>query len=165
MNNQTKGGLTMFDKRGQSALEYLMTYGWALIVIAIVIGVLIFVTGSATGGVTCQSQSTALVLKEWTVSAGTNGVGLTLMNASGGSISIVDANITVPANTDFVENTAVVGGADYSAGQVAKNKSFTVTGINGPTAGQTFSNGKVNVAYNTAGGLPATAVIVCSGTV
>lgn len=29
------------NSRGQSALEYLMTYGWALIVIAIVVGFLI----------------------------------------------------------------------------------------------------------------------------
>ena len=31
------------NKKGQAALEYLMTYGWALIIIAIVMGVLIFV--------------------------------------------------------------------------------------------------------------------------
>ncbi len=30
----------MFDKKGQSALEYLMTYGWALVVIIIVIAAL-----------------------------------------------------------------------------------------------------------------------------
>lgn len=32
----------MFDKKAQSALEYLMTYGWALVVIVIVIAALVF---------------------------------------------------------------------------------------------------------------------------
>jgi len=37
---------------GQAALEYLMAYGWALIVIAIVVGVLIWGTTQQTGGIT-----------------------------------------------------------------------------------------------------------------
>lgn len=50
-----------------------MTCGWALIVIAIEIGVLIFVTGSATIGVTFQSGSTQIQVAEQSVSVGTNG--------------------------------------------------------------------------------------------
>src|SRR3989339_934510 len=36
----------MFSRKGQSALEYLMTYGWALIVIVIVIGALMLLIGN-----------------------------------------------------------------------------------------------------------------------
>ncbi len=35
----------MLDKKGQSALEYLMTYGWALVVIVIVIAALVILVG------------------------------------------------------------------------------------------------------------------------
>ncbi|MFA6065518.1 MAG: hypothetical protein WCW44_00815 [archaeon] len=148
----------MFDNKAQSALEYLMTYGWALIVIAIVIGVLIFVTGSATGGVTCQSQSTNMVLKESSVSAA-NGVGITLMNATGGDITAIAASSTAFGGTAVIKTGSplVVGTA------AVKNTTFTVTGLT--VAAGNLSNGKIDVNYTTAGGLPATAVINCSGTV
>jgi len=45
------------NSRGQAALEYLMTYGWALIVIAIVVGVLVFIVATPTGGINCTSSS------------------------------------------------------------------------------------------------------------
>lgn len=42
------------DKKAQSALEYLMTYGWALVVIVIVIAALVFlINPSNVGGNTC----------------------------------------------------------------------------------------------------------------
>ncbi len=145
----------MFDRKGQSALEYLMTYGWALIVIAIVIGVLIFVTSGATGGVTCQSQSTGIQVTEWAVKAGSDGVGLTLRNATGGTITPTGA-AGAGVFTD-TNNTA------FSL--VVRNNTFTVQGIDGPIAGQTFSTGYVDVNYITQGNLTATARIVCSGTV
>jgi len=143
------------DNKAQSALEYLMTYGWALIVIAIVIGVLIFVTGSATGGVTCQSQSQALQLTEWSISSGTDGVGLTLRNATGGTITDINA---ATDGVKFTDTNSVV------ATSVTKSNTFTVTGLNGPTAG-TVQDAWVLVTYRTAGGLTGNAKIICSGTV
>jgi hypothetical protein len=150
--------MNMFDRKAQSALEYLMTYGWALIVIAIVIGVLIFVTSGATGGVTCQSQSTGIQVSEWAVKAGAGGVGLTLRNATGGDINV----------------TGAMGSGQFSAaGTVSqlltevtsKNTTFTVTNITAPAAGTTLSTAYVDVNYVTKGGLPASARVVCSGTV
>ena len=155
MRYNFKGGLIM-DRKGQSALEYLMTYGWALIVIAIVIGVLIFVTSGATGGVTCQSQSTGVIVTEWAVNAGTDGVGLTLRNATGGTV--------VPTGATGSGSFSDTNGSELSA-SVTKNTTFTVTGIDGPAAGNTFSDGTVTVNYTTQGGLNATATIVCAGTV
>ena len=148
----------MFDNKAQSALEYLMTYGWALIVNAIVIGVLIFVTSGATGGVKCQSQSTAIQVTEWAVKSGAgdnNGVGLTLRNATGGTITPKGA-LGSNGFTD-TNNTAL-------AASVAKNLTFTVTGVNGPITSSTLSNATVTVNYVTQGGLAASATIVCNGT-
>ena len=152
------------DKRGQSALEYLMTYGWALIVIAIVIGVLIYVTSSSTGGVTCQSQSTALVLKEWAVVAGLDGAGITLQNATGGTIDA--ANISAVgsgsfAPTDSPDDTAITP----ATGNLTVGNTFTVTLVDVVAAGNSFSDGIITVTYETAGGLTGSGTIVCAGTV
>jgi hypothetical protein len=148
------------DYRGQSALEYLMTYGWALIVIAIVIGVLIFVTSSATGGVTCQG-TTNIGVVEQTVTAST--VGLTLRNATGGDINALKVyadGVVFPnaTNAKVNGNTLTVAGL-----KILKNETFTVTGVAGKT-GQ-ISNAQVIVEYKTQGGLDANAVVTCSGTV
>lgn len=153
-----KGGLNMFDNKGQSALEYLMTYGWALIVIAIVIGVLIFVTSGATGGVTCQSQSTGLVLKEWAVTS--SSVGITLQNATAGKIAQTTA-ITATGAGAF---SGLTFGTITSDNNVAKNTTFTVQSSAGTVATGNISDAKVNVVYETEGGLTANATIVCNGT-
>lgn len=149
----------MFDNKAQSALEYLMTYGWALIVIAIVIGVLIFVTSGSTGGVACQSQSTDIIVKEKAVRAGAGGVGLTLMNATGGTIGVTQA-ITATGTSQFTGSGTVT-----PDNNVPKNETFTVTGIDAPAQGTTLSNATVTVNYVTQGGLPAAATIICNGTI
>ena len=47
------------NNHAQSALEYLMTYGWALIVIAVIVGLIVVVLTSVTqGGVTCATNTT-----------------------------------------------------------------------------------------------------------
>ncbi|MEI7961247.1 MAG: hypothetical protein WCI04_02830 [archaeon] len=152
----------MFDNKGQSALEYLMTYGWALIVIAIVIGVLIFVTSGATGGVTCQSSSTGMVVKNWTVSS-TAGVGLSIQNTTGSDINVT----AVSATGTFETGTPLVNGAAIASGvAITKNNTFSVTGPTA-TAGNTSAS-VVTISYRIGTGtsaLPATGTITCSGTV
>ena len=143
------------NSKGQSALEYLMTYGWALIVIAIVIGVLIFVTSSSTGGVTCQSTGTQLVLKEWSVTTGNNGVGLVLQNATGGTISSIEAT----TGGDFSGESASVAGSTTAGANVV------IPNLSGPTARGSFDDGNVNVNFTTAGGLDSNVVVRCSGSV
>ena len=145
------------ENKGQSALEYLMTYGWALIVIAIVIGVLIYVTGSTTGGVTCQSTSTGIILSEWAVASGADNVGITVQNATGTAISV----------------TSIVSGGDFAADTntpaaalgVPVNGKIALMGVSGPAAAGSFDAGTVTVNYTTASGLAASAVMNCAGTV
>jgi hypothetical protein len=143
------------DMKGQSALEYLMTYGWALIVIAIVIGVLIFVTSSSTGGVTCQSQSSGLIVETAAINAGTDGAGIVLRNATGKDITYTAA---ISAG-DFADD--INGGLSET---VQKNATFVIKGVSGPTAGTTFDDGQIIVSY-TIQGLDANGTILCAGTV
>jgi uncharacterized protein (UPF0333 family) len=96
------------NTKGQAALEYLMTYGWALIVIAIVVGVLIFIVSSPAGSVTCSSSDpTKILLKSANIPAlavaatpGITGV-INVQNATGGPISTV----TVTAGTGQFSGT------------------------------------------------------------
>lgn len=145
----------MMEKRGQSALEYLMTYGWALIVIAIVIGVLIYVTSTSSGGVTCQSKSGQIIVKEWSISVGTNNASVVIQNATGGNITLQGAF----SGGDF----AADGNTADTA--ILKNGTMPITGLSGPASAGTFSDGAIGIRYTTAGGLTADANITCAGTV
>jgi hypothetical protein len=145
----------MFENKAQSALEYLMGYGWALIVIALIIGILIFVTSGATGGTACQSQGPFFIAKEWVVNSGAGGVGVTLTNVTGGNISAISAE----GSGDF---SGV--GVPLSTG-VLKNGDVAIQGFNGPPSGETFTNGRIDVNYTTEGGLTSSTYLVCTGTV
>ncbi len=60
--------------KGQSAMEYLMTYGWAILIIAVVLGALFSLgvfSGGATIGTSCVAQ--AGFLCKTPVILGTNG--------------------------------------------------------------------------------------------
>jgi len=54
------GVVLVFGKKGQAAMEYLMTYGWALLVIFIVIAVLYFLSQGFTGGERCTFSNPGL---------------------------------------------------------------------------------------------------------
>ena len=145
------------DMKGQSALEYLMTYGWALIVIAIVIGVLIFVTSGATGGVVCQSSSTGIIVETQSITTTTAGV--VLRNATG---QVLDQQ-SVQGTGSFA-SASIPLTADANA---AKNATFVVDNVvytDALVSGATLQNATLAVNYNISG-LAATATITCSGTV
>ncbi len=83
----------MFSRKGQSALEYLMTYGWALVVIVIVIAALVFlIQPSQVGGNTCSTTSGILITNHQ-VSDSNNSITLSLSNQSATTLS--DTNISV----------------------------------------------------------------------
>lgn len=148
------------NKKGQSALEYLMTYGWALIVVAIVVGILLYVTSATGGGVSCVSQNSKILVPEWVFATGADGVGFTLQNASGGTLTLVANCVTTVDGTGITDASGI---AECTAGSVAVNSTFTVTTLDGPVAAGTVSNASANVLYTTAGGLSGSAKIVCNG--
>ncbi len=145
----------MKENNAQSALEYLVGYGWALIVIALIIGVLIFITSTGTGGVSCQSQGPFFIAKEWVVNPGAGGVGITLTNVTGSNISA----ITATGNGDF-------GGTGTALStSVPKNQEAVIQGIDLLVVGETFTNGRIDINYTTEGGLTSSTFVICTGTV
>src|SRR3989338_7353948 len=87
------------NSRGQAALEYLMTYGWALIVIAIVVGVLVFIVATPTNTLQCTSSAPGKmnVVSNNLATTGTAGTSMgsvVITNVSGGQATLVDMNGT-----------------------------------------------------------------------
>jgi len=79
--------------KAQASLEYLMTYGWALIIIATIIGVLIFVVGTPSQQVQFSSDHpNKLLLKSSAADAGK--AQAVLQNITGGQIEITDIDET-----------------------------------------------------------------------
>lgn len=141
----------MIKNNGQSTLEYLMTYGWALIVIVIAVGVLVLITDSTTIENSCQINSTQFTIVEQAISA--EEIEITLRNQTTGEITIIGAN----GNGDF-EGYGTITETNVPVGQTFKISNITVK--NGTTI---FQNGQITIAYETANGLPGIITAKCSG--
>jgi len=143
------------NSRAQSALEYLMTYGWALTVIALVVGLIVVIlTSVTTGGVTCATNSTNFNLQEYSVAAldGNGNARFVIQNASGKSVSGVKAT----SNTDF--------NRDYNslAGTFTKGQNLIIR-VDGPPSAGTFTNGVVDIEFDWANTQDVNFKILCSG--
>ena len=107
------------NKRGQSALEYLMTYGWALIVIVIVIAALVFlIQPSQVGGNTCSTTSGILITNHLVADGN---ITLALSNQTASSISDLRIVVSGTADGDTGEETPL------RLGTVQENKSLVLT--------------------------------------
>jgi len=101
------GQMFLKDRRAQSALEYLMTYGWALVVIVIVIAALVFlIQPSQVGGNTCSTTSGILITNHQLLGSNDN-LSLILSNQTAASLTGVDINVTgtIGGNTVTDSNT------------------------------------------------------------
>lgn len=141
----------MIKNKGQSTLEYLMTYGWALIIIVIAVGVLVLITDSTAVENSCQINSTQFIIVEQSISA--ENIEMTLKNQTTGEITIIGAN----GNGDF-EGYGTITGTNVPIGQTFKISDITVK--NGITI---FQDGQITIAYETANGLPGIITAQCSG--
>ena len=75
------------NSKAQAGMEYLMTYGWALILVVTVIGVLVFIVSTPVDDVVFRSSDpTKLMLKGASVLAGA--AQIKLQNITGGKITI-----------------------------------------------------------------------------
>ncbi len=137
------------DKRGQSALEYLMTYGWALIVIAIVVGVLVYIMGSSTGATKCTSDTTEIIVKDQVASE--TGVQIVIQNATGTTIT-----------PDVEVLGGIFSGSPTGSGKMTSGSENTIT-LPGTLEGS--FNGTYGFTYTSVGGLIKDANITCTGSV
>ena len=97
----------VLGKKGQSALEYLMTYGWAILIIIIVGGVLYYYGVFSPSKLVGESKVGfgKVQIDTWTVDAANDQLKLIFENRAGKQINItsVDVGGTV-TNTAFVLN-------------------------------------------------------------
>lgn len=86
------------NRKGQAALEFLMTYGWAILVVLAAIGALAYfgvLSPSNFLPETCAATSGAACLGKPVISS--NSVIFTLTNGVGQTISLDNANTSKPA--------------------------------------------------------------------
>lgn len=107
------------NSRGQAALEYLMTYGWALVIIVVVAGILFFIMSSPAGNVVCNSSDPAKIPvqaanipKSGTLSVklinGTAGNIASISLGAGGTSNTFDTVATVPSGLNSLNSGAVL---------------------------------------------------------
>jgi len=80
------------NKGAQAGLEYLMTYGWALVLIATLVGAIVFIVGTPEETSFTSSDPTKLMLKSG-ISSG-NESQVVLQNITGGKITITGLDVT-----------------------------------------------------------------------
>ena len=122
----------MERKKGQSAMEYLMTYGWAILVIIIVIAVLFYIgvlnprnvtpsTCTFPPGISCQSFKLVSV---------TTQIDLTIGQATGHAISVTGLICTQEsgAPATFPSTTWLAGNIGIPQGEYRKIANGSATG-------------------------------------
>jgi hypothetical protein len=132
--------------RGQSALEYLVTYGWAILGIVIIAGVLVtfgIFDPSKWGPSRMQGGFASLEIIDHKVIAGTGGtLQLMLANKRGRSVTITAINVSS-------------GGCNWSGSQVLSatgQKLFTTSActaatVTGASEGSAYDFSDIEVAF------------------
>ncbi|MDO8633711.1 MAG: hypothetical protein Q7K34_00265 [archaeon] len=153
----------MFSKKkGQSALEYLMTYGWALVVIVIVIAALVFlIQPSQVGGNTCSTTSGILITNHQVDSAGAGGVNKVVLALSNQTAStLTDLNISVTGSVGSAPVNYTDQAPLRTLGTIAENE--TVLLAEDITAA-TYSL-QITMKYTDRDQFPRTVTSTCNGT-
>lgn len=148
----------MVTKRGQAAMEFLMTYGWALLVVLVAIGALAFFgvlnpgqflpdTCTMPPGISCiESQAIA--------GAGPSNVKIILQNGFGENMDMMNPTLTTNAYSLVITNkptfgcTTVAGYTDPLISGTTNSISFTCVGMPGSTPLVKGENIKGNLAIN-----------------
>ncbi|HLD58044.1 MAG TPA: hypothetical protein VI977_00170 [archaeon] len=167
------------NSKGQAALEYLMTYGWALVIIVIVAGILFFIAVTPQAGVICTSSDPVkIVLKTSNIGAGTAAAtpavpnSIDLQNGTGGSISNVgvvgaDGSVFSATGEALCSSGTTVCTADTNMATVSGGAEmflypeYAATKVSGdPVVSATYT-----LRYLDQFNYPKIATITCSGKV
>ena len=148
-------------RKGQSAMEYLMTYGWAILII-VVVGAVLFAYGvfSPAGLVPksgCTSGNLFIEAADWTYS--TNGqFQFAAQNRVGQAIAVTNVSVTDGTSTQRVDLNAPAG---LQVASGSKSSAITVTSLPGGNTG----DGKtvtLKVNYTTGSVVTAVRAYTCS---
>jgi len=147
----------MFGNKGQSALEYLMTYGWALIVIVIAIAALVFLINPTQIGAEGCTGAGKLPIKTQNLTGPDTGDTFTIVltNMTGQNLT----NFTVSSTGNLVDSNNI--------GSVVANEEVKFDSI--LDAGDSFTaNGAYTVnftfAYTDGDGFSKSSTASCKGT-
>lgn len=160
----------MLNKKAQSAMEYLMTYGWAILVVLIALGALFYLgvfsprtpnTCTAIAPFTCADVKADETSDDVLVSIGASGLS--------GTVSIADFVVTSPTGHACNVNTTV---ANSPITIPASTLASAITQVTcGEEAGKTLTKGSkligtVDATYTLSGSTTThTTTIQFSGTV
>jgi hypothetical protein len=157
----------MSKKRGQAAMEFLMTYGWAILVVLIAIGALAYfgvlnpgrflpAICTITPGVSCED----FVVKEGATGTNDNTITITLRNGMGDDVTLVNVSMTESDGGAEICNLNCTSGCNnigiYGNFSMPDGELTTWTGVNCTTVGTQGSKfkGDIAFAYVGTGGLP-----------
>ncbi len=133
------------NRRAQAGLEYLMTYGWALVIVATIVGVLIFVALPPTQHVSFSSSNPGKILLK-SGSVGADGsVAAVAQNATGGPIEVIffyTSGDFFGSKLNGVESTAITPAVPL---EVAAGSELRFTEISYIGAGSV--DGGINILY------------------
>jgi hypothetical protein len=139
--------------RGQSAIEYLMTYGWAILIILIVAGVLAwygFFNPAASLPATKTGFSQLDVVSPWDLSSA-NLLRFELENRVGQTINVTDISVDEGTTLPATPTSCSPAPFTIAAGGRSGLLSLTCTGANAGSTGDNY-NVYVIITY-TAGSL------------
>jgi hypothetical protein len=150
--------------KGQTAIEYLMTYGWAILIILIVAGVLAYYGIFAPAGFlgpTARGFGQVQVLNPWSLTAANGALTLNLENRVGGTIEVTAINYTLTNGGSGTysgtgvnlacPNGCVTGSTNLTSGSKAVFVATPTPGPSAITAGSTYT-ATVTIAYGYSGG-------------
>ncbi len=125
--------------KGQTAVEYLMTYGWAILIILIVAGVLAYYGIFAPAGFlgpTARGFGQVQVLNPWSITGSDGTTVLYLENRVGGTITLTDISVNPDAT-----GAIACDGADVpiDSGEKATYTCTPAAGWTAQTAGETYT--------------------------
>lgn len=106
-----KRGEKKMTKKGQAAMEFIMTYGWAILVVLVAIAALAYFGVLSPGKYLPEKCVPAAGIGCTSFKATTTGVDLILQNALGKDIVVTAINIPDATCSDTF-NTTLVNGAD-----------------------------------------------------
>ncbi len=156
--------------KAQSAMEYLMTYGWAILIVIIVAAALyalgIFNPATYTGRIP-TGFTTLGTPTDWDLESD-GSFSVILKNQLSDTITVYMVNLTMGTNTAGWDTYDYSGGGVYL--QISPGSTYSAlpatTGLDlgSPTAGTSYSV-DVSILYNTGSGLNHTETGTVTGTV
>ena len=96
-------------KKGQAAMEFIMTYGWAILVVIVAIAALAYFGVLSPGKYLPEKCVPAAGIGCMSFKATTTGVDLILQNALGKDITVTDINLEDAGCNDTFTTTVVNG--------------------------------------------------------